>query len=165
MPQYDLAFAEKLAQVASLALTDGPNELEAQRTVLHLSLLSTEIALKAMLEKAGKQVPEIRSRSHDLASLLRDLDQCKVFEEVTPGVKHRVPASRIRAITLYYGEAETTLGAVIETSAREASDYPNQVRYGDQLCHYPPAMMAQLATKVVAFAKKHWSELKVQQRL
>ena len=70
MSQYDIAFGEKLAEVANLVVADG---LDAQRTVLYLSLLSPEIALKSLVERAGKPTGEIRKRSHNLADLLSDL--------------------------------------------------------------------------------------------
>jgi hypothetical protein len=69
---------------------------DAQRTVLYLSLLSTEILLKAMLEHAGKPVAEIRERGHQLADLLTDLGLCEIEVEVTPGCHRYVPASRLR---------------------------------------------------------------------
>jgi HEPN domain-containing protein len=162
MPQYDIAFAEKLSQVAGLVLADGDDDIEAQRTVLYLSLLSTEIALKAMLEKAGKPVPEIRDRSHDLAALLRDLDQCSIQAETVLGQLHAVSASRIRAITLRHGGAVLTVGAVLDTELNSISRYPNEVRYGDQLRHYHPSVAAQLAAEVVTFARDHWSGLRRQ---
>lgn len=56
MAQYDLKFAERLAQVAAQLVADDITSVDAQRTVLYLSLLSMEISLKAMLEQAGKPV-------------------------------------------------------------------------------------------------------------
>ena len=159
MPQYDVAFAEKLSQVANMVLADGIEEVEAQRTVLYLSLLSCEIGLKAMLEKAGKPVAEIRSRSHNLGDLLLDLDQCVVKSEVVPGQLWIVPASRLRGKTLKYGEAEVTIGAVMSTETDKTSKYPNEVRYGDRLRHYPPSVMAQMAAAIVTFARENWSGL------
>jgi hypothetical protein len=161
MPQYDISFAEKLSQVASLVLADGIDELEAQRTVLYLSLLSTEIALKAMLEKAGMSVAEIRSRSHDIAALLRDLDHCNVRAEVAPGESRSVSASRMGAITLLHGLAQTTVGAVIDTGSADASRYPNEIRYGERLRHYPAATMARLSAEIVSFARTNWDSLHV----
>lgn len=158
MPQYDIAFAQKLADVAHLVLADGVEELEAQRTVLYLSLLSTELSLKAMLEKAGMPVAEIRSRSHNLAELLKDLGQCEIQEEVAAGHFRAVSASRLRAKPLRHGEAEVTVGKVIDTNSEQVSNYPNEVRYGDRLRHYPPIILAQMASTVVAFASKHWSD-------
>ena len=161
MPQYDLSFAEKLSQVARLVLLDGSVKIDAQRTVLYLSLLSAEIALKAMLEKAGKPIHEIRARSHDITALLSDLDRCSVLVEAVPGEVRVCPASRIRGGQLIYGAATITIGAVIDTPIGTASKYPNEVRYGDQITHYPADVMVQLAEKIVHFARANWDCLRV----
>lgn len=161
MPQYHISFAEKLSQVARLVLLDGIVEIDAQRTVLYLSLLSTEIALKAMLEQAGKPIDEIRSRSHNITALLSDLDRCSVLAEIVPGEVRACPASRIRSHLLIYGAATVTVGAVIATTTDAASKYPNEVRYGDQITHYPADVMVQLAEKVVYFARCNWDCLRL----
>jgi hypothetical protein len=115
-----------------------------------------------MLEKAGKPVAEIRARSHNLAELLKDLGHCRIHAEIAPGQLHAVSASRLRAKTLKHGDAEITVGAVIDTEPNTTSQYPNQVRYGDQLRHYPPEVVSQLATRVVTFARENWLGLHVQ---
>lgn len=159
MPQYDIEFAQKLAEVANLVVTEGTESVDAQRTVLYLSLLSTEIALKAMLETAGKPVSEIRKRSHNLADLLADLGQCEIQVDVA-GKTMTVSASRLRSCTLQEGDTQITVGKVIDAEQDGASQYPNAVRYGDRLRHYPPAVVAQMAARVVEFAHKHWLNLR-----
>lgn len=162
MAEYDIAFGERLAETARMVAGEGLVELDAQRTVLYLSLLSTEIMLKAMLERAGKPVPEIRARSHRLAELLSDLGrQCEVEVEIAPGTKRYVPASRIRAIQLNYGGAQSTVGAVIDAESQGASTYPNHVRYGEVLRHSPAEVVAQMAAEVSAFARKHWNSIRI----
>lgn len=159
MPLYDIAFAQKLAEVANLVETDGTESADAQRTVLYLSLLSTEIALKAMLETAGMPISEIRKRSHNLANLLTDLGQCEIQVDVA-GKTMMVSASRLRSCTLQQGDTQITVGKVIEAEQDGASQYPNAVRYGDQLRHYPNAVIAQMAATVVEFAQKYWLTLR-----
>src|SRR5437763_742351 len=132
MPEYSIEFGGKLAEVANFVAANGLDDAEAQRVVLYLSLLSTEISLKAMLEKAGKPVKEIAGTGHDLAQLLTDLDRCEIEVETAPGATRFVPASRLRASIIKHGECEITVGALIE-SIKDASQYPNKVRYGDQL--------------------------------
>lgn len=158
MPHYDIEFAQKLTDIANLLVTDGTESVDAQRAVLYLSLLSTEIALKAMLEKAGKPVPDIRKHSHNLASLLVDLSQCTI-QTCVAGKTMTVPAARLRGCTLYQGEAQVTVGKVIESEQDGASKYPNGVRYGDRLRHYPPAVVAEMASRVTRFAREHWLTL------
>lgn len=159
--QYDIAFGEKLVQTAQMVTTEGIDSLDAQRTVLYLSLLSTEISLKAMLEHAGRPVPQIRNRSHQLAALLSDLDQCEVEVEIVSGCKEYVSASRLRACQLIYGAAQTTVGAVIDAERHGASTYPNQIRYGDVLHHFPAAVVTEMAFKVSAFARQYWNSLRI----
>jgi hypothetical protein len=159
MPQYDIEFAQKLAHIANLVVTDGTESIDAQRTVLYLSLLSTEIALKSMLEKAGTPVSKIRRRSHNLADLLTDLGRCKLRGQVE-GQK-AASASSLRGCTLHQGEALVSVGTVIDAEHDGASQYPNEVRYGDRLRHYSPAVVAQMASRVVAFAHEHWSNLRM----
>lgn len=162
MAEYDIAFGERLAETARMVADEGLAELDAQRTVLYLSLLSTEITLKAMLERAGKPVPDIRGRSHRLAELLSDLGQCEVEVEIAPGAKRYVPASRIRAIQLNHGSAQSTVGAVVDAENQGASTYPNQVRYGEVLRHFSAEVVAKMATEVAVFARAHWQSIKVE---
>jgi len=161
MAEYDIAFGEKLAEVAGFVVADGLSDLDAQRTVLYLSFLSSEISLKAMLERAGKPVAEIRAHSHRLSELLKALGQCDVEAEVTPGNHMYVSASRLRGCTIKHGDAQVTVGAVMEAESQGASTYPNQVRYGDFLRHYPPDVVAQMARVVAAFARRHWQSIPV----
>lgn len=160
MSEYSLTFARKLARIAALVAEDGIDDPDAKRTVLYLSLLSTEIALKAMLEKAGTPLPKIRSRSHNLAALLRDVGRCKITIQVFPGTKRRVPASRIRAYVLNYPPAQPTVGEIIDAESQGASTYPGAIRYGKLPRHYPPDLVAQMAIKVTAFAKKYWLSIR-----
>jgi hypothetical protein len=161
MAEYDIAFGKRLAETARMVAAEGLVEVDAQRTVLYLSLLSTEIALKAMLEQAGKPVPDIRARSHRLAELLSDLGQCEVEVEMTPGAKRYVSASRIRAIPLSHVGAQSTVGAVIDAESPGVSTYPNQVRYGEVLRHFPADVAAQMAAEVSAYALEHWHSIRI----
>jgi hypothetical protein len=82
MPEYDITFGEKLSEVANIVVAYGLSDFDAKRAVLYLSLLSTEILLKSMLEQAGIMVKDIRDRSHKLVDLLSDIGQCQVEVEV-----------------------------------------------------------------------------------
>jgi hypothetical protein len=163
LPEYDIAFAEKLAAVANTVATDDVSPLDAQRTVLYLSLLSTEISLKAMLERAGKPIAEIRAHSHRLSELLADVGRCEVEDEIVPGCRMYVSATRLRSHELNQGEARTTVGAVIDAEKEQnASCYPNQVRYGDVLKHFPAQVVAQMAEIIATFARHHWNTIRIQ---
>jgi putative DNA methylase len=104
MPEYSIEFAGKLAEVANFVVANGLDDAEAPRVVLYLSLLSTEISLKAMLEKAGKPVKEIARTGHDLAQLLTDLDRCEIEDETTPDATRFVPSTAYAdAVAVYLG--------------------------------------------------------------
>lgn len=160
MAEYDIAFGERLAETARMVAAEGAATLDAQRTILYLGLLSAEISLKAMLERAGKPVPDIRASSHRLAELLVALGKCKVEVEIAPGTRRYVSAWRLRGCSLKYGDAESTVGAVIDAESQGASTYPSQIRYGDVLRHFPADVVAQMAVKVSAFAREHWQSIR-----
>lgn len=162
MAEYDIAFAERLASTAHLVVAEGLSDLDARRAVLYLSLLSIEIALKSMLEQAGRSAREIRNRSHRLAKLLEDLGQCLIEVDVTPDVRKQVSASRLRSCRIRRGSAQATVGKIIGAEGNGiTSQYPNEVRYGDVLRNYPPEVVAAAASKTVAFARTHWHTLRI----
>ena len=159
MPEYDLAFANKLSETAALLANQSLSGLDAKRTVLYLGLVATEIAMKAMLEKAGEPTAKIRKHSHDLRGLARDLGKCKVEVEIAPGTKQHVPATRLRAIEVNGTTGKGTVGQILDAEAQGASRYPNQVRYGPLLRHYPAEVIARMASEVVKFAEEHWGTI------
>lgn len=161
MAEYDIAFGEKLADVARLVVNDGLDTLDAKRAVLYLSLLATEITLKALLEKAGKPVPDIRARSHNLRTLLEDVTECMIQGEVAPGVLKQVPAMRLRSVNVDPNYGDATVGRMLEAEDAGASKYPNQVRYGNSLRHYPPELISKMSSDIVAWAKQHWDDIHV----
>jgi hypothetical protein len=160
VPEYSIEFGEKLADVANSVVTDGLDDPESPRVVSYLSFLSAEISLKAMLEKAGKPVPEIWKRLHKVAELLEDLGQCEVEVEIGPGTRQFVSASRLRACSIEQNEAQITVGKVIEAEKEGASSYPNKLRYGEQWRHYPAPVLAKMASAVAVFARQHWDSLR-----
>lgn len=161
MPEYDIAFGKKLAETARMVAAENCDTLDAKRTVLYLGLLSAEITLKAMLEHAGKPILDIRARSHRLADLLSDLDQCEVEIEIFPGTRHYQSASRLRSCPIEIGPEQTTVGKVIDAENIGASIYPNQIRYGDTLRHFSIEVVVPMASSILKFANEHWNSLRV----
>ena len=160
MSEYDIGFSDKLTEAAQFTVKDDLESIDAIRTVLYLSLLSCEISLKALLEKAGMPINTIRARSHNLKKLLSDLDKCKVQVEI--GNKYRwVPASRLRSITINERYVKSTVGTLLEAECHGASNYPNQIRYGDSLKHYPPGMILKTAKAIIVWAREHWDTIRV----
>lgn len=145
MPQYDLAFGKRLAEAARLVMAQGLAELDAQRTVAYLSLLATEIILKALLEEAGRDVQEIQARRHNLSLLLGDIGGCDINGQ-------RGTTLRSQPVDDAYSNA--TVGTLIEAESHGASHYPNQIRYGDRLAHYPAHILARLPDVIYRWAGK-----------
>ena len=160
MSEYEIGFSEKLTDAAQFIVKDDLKSVDSIRTVLYLSLLSCEISLKALLERAGIPIKTIRARSHNLKELLNDLGKCKVQVEI--GNKCRwVSASRLRAVTIDKRYANSTVGALLEAECHGASNYPNQIRYGDSLKHYPPEMILKTAKAIILWARKHWDTIRI----
>ena len=161
MPQYEIAFARKLAEVAfSIAPDIGEATQETERAAAYLSLLSIEIGLKAILEKAGVPVDKIRARSHQIRMLLKDVDKVKMDIVISPGAPTEVSASRLRAITVEFANAISTVGDMLDAQGVLTSTYPNEIRYGDVLINFPSRSLALAALGVINFAESHWDTLK-----
>jgi hypothetical protein len=158
VPQYSIAFAAQLVKAADLVVQDGLDDPEAKRTVLYLALLSTEVSLKAMLEKAGVDIKAIRSRSHDLAILLHDLSHCLVGTQVELGQNMKMHVT-LQGQTLNFGDQRSTISEILGSEKIGASRYPNDVRYGALPTHHSPEIVLQMAKKIMAFATQHWETL------
>lgn len=165
MPEYSIDFSENLIKAARFVLEYQVNSVEAKRTVLYLSLLSCEITMKALLERAGKPVKMIKKRLHDLDRLLCELDRCKVEENIANGVLKWVPASRLRSKVVKIGEATITIGKLLEGESQGASKYPNQIRYGDTLYHFPPEVVLNAATVILCWAREKWNKIRLPSKI
>lgn len=156
MAEYNIEFAEKLILAAKVVASSDSNSVDAQRTVLYLSLLSCEISLKALLEEAGMSTREITALSHNLRGLLDAVCRCEVNETVI-GVASPmwVSAARVCAIPIDVGGAESTVGTLLSLEDEGASRYPNQIRYGSAIIHAPCEAMLQAAEKILAWVGAH----------
>jgi hypothetical protein len=150
-----------LCDTAALVCSDGLDPIDAKRTVLYLSLLSVEIALKAGLEKAGQPVPRIVKRSHDLRGLLDDIANCSIIVAVTPQCTRRVKATQIYAKEVSREYSNATVGHILSAQRDGASKYPTQIRYGGLLKHYPADIILKTALIIIEWVDLHWSDLKV----
>jgi len=137
MAEYDIEFANRLAECSVGIVAEGIDSLDAKRAAIYISLLSTEIALKALLEKAGKPICEIRNRSHKLKELLRDIGDCEIRLEVIKDDFRWISASDLRSQTVDDRFGNAVVGVLVDAEDGGASVYPNQIRYGDVLRHYP----------------------------
>lgn len=162
MTEYSIGFSEKLVSAAQIVMDDSTQDsIDAQRTVLYISLLSCEIALKALLERAGKPVAEVKKCSHDFRKLLALFGECEVEEDIGNGFLKWVPAVRIRSITVDPTYGNATVGNLLEAENSGASTYPNEIRYGNSLKHYPPDLIVATACELVEWAKQHEGHIRL----
>jgi hypothetical protein len=160
MPAYNLGFSKKLAEAARLVVDDGVDSFDAVQTIVYLSLLSCEIAIKAILEKSGLHVNKIKAHSHDMEALLREVSCCEVEVAITAGHPKWVPAVRIRAIPIKSEGAESTIGKLLSGETQGASKYPNQIRYGTGFLSFPPDALVKTSLAVIDFAETHWNTVR-----
>ncbi|MCU7829421.1 MAG: hypothetical protein KZQ85_10180 [Candidatus Thiodiazotropha sp. (ex Myrtea sp. 'scaly one' KF741663)] len=164
MAEYSLVFSENLISAASILSDTGMNEVDEKRTVLYLSLLSSEISIKALLEQAGIPVQNIVNRRHKLVKLLGDLSKCEYKTEIANGVEGWACASAVRAITVdeHYGNA--TIGTLLSAEEKGAAQYPNEIRYGEQLYHYPAELVLKAASLLNTWAKEHFQSIRLSEQ-
>ena len=160
MSEYNLGFSKKLAETARLVADEGVDSFDAVQTVIYLSLLSCEIALKAMLERSGLPVGKIREHSHNLEALLGEVSNCQVEVDIAGGHLRWVPTVRIRSIPIKSEGAESTVGKLLSGETQGASKYPNQIRYGSRLSSFPPDALVDTAYAVADFAETHWNTIR-----
>ncbi|WP_341649125.1 hypothetical protein [Thauera humireducens] len=156
MAEYNIEFAEKLITAARVVASSNSDSVDAQRTILYLSLLSCEISLKALLERAGFSVREITALSHNLRGLLDAVCRCEVNETIGGVIAPMwISAARVCAIPINVADGESTVGTLLSLEEAGASRYPNQIRYGSTIVHVPCEAMLQAAEKVVSWVIAH----------
>ena len=161
MTVYNMDLSEKLVSTANAVLRDSDGDFDSFQAVSYLSLLACEIAMKALLERAGFPPETIRKRSHNLSLLLKDFCDCEVpfvIHEET----HWVRATDIRGKPIQSGTSGT-VGQVLEGESRGASKYPNQIRYGTQYSHFPPGALLETAKQVITWGHQHWDSIRMVQ--
>jgi len=162
VPEYDIDFAAKLAQVAREVDESDPWAYDARRVTIYLSRLSAEIAMKALLERAGVTVNEIRKHRHNLPTLLKALDSCVVeLKDESGNVSPASAGALIRAATIDFGIAHMPIGELIEAADERISKYPNEIRYGNVVRDFQPGILCEMPEVLCQWAKKHWGTIKV----
>jgi hypothetical protein len=159
MPEYDIDFAAALAASARTIIKQDGSTLQANRIGTYLSLLSIEISLKSFLERGGYAISKIRSHQHDLKSLLKEVGNLKIPCEVLPHTITLKSAAKLRAIEIEYEGATSTIGEIIDCENPKPSSYPNELRYGEKLVHFPIEALIKVAEKIVRFVKENWDHV------
>ena len=55
--------------------------------------------------------------------------------------------------------ANATIGHLLDAEQNGASKFPNEIRYGQALMHFPVSVMAKLSNKTVAWVQLHWDDI------
>lgn len=155
MSEYNLEFAEAMADSSGLILRSESLPEEGQRAALYTALVACEIALKYALAEAGVSVP----KTHDLSKLIGLVSNCTVEEEVANGSIKRVQASRLRSVSVSANYSDATLGKLLEAEEFGASKFPNEIRYGQTLKHFPASVMQQASLQLIAWIKRYVSSI------
>jgi hypothetical protein len=159
MAEYSVEFSIRLIEAAQGIVDRGENSEDAGRAVLYLGLLSCEITLKALLEKAGMPVDNTGEVSHDLRKLLTELDQCEVEEETSGQLTQWVPATQIRGKAIIPGTM-ITLGVLLEGESQGTSKYPNDISYGGHIYHFPPVIVLTGAKILNDWVCQKWDRIR-----
>lgn len=158
MSEYNLEFSEAMSESSRLILDANPLLQEAPRASLYMALVSCEISLKYILDKAGSDVP----KTHNLSSLLKLVSECTIDDEITAGVTKQVSAGRIRSVQVCRNYNNATLGNLLESEAFGASKFPNKIRYGEILSHFPANVMQKASMKLISWVKRYEDSIKYQ---
>ena len=150
MAEYNLPVAERLIDAAGFL--EKQDEPGATGAILYLSLLATEITLKALLEKAGWSVKHLTRHGHKLTELLKDICACEVQDSSTSIWRS---AGSFCSVTVDDRYTDATIGKLLQAETQGASTYPNQIRYGEDVHHYHPVLMLGAARKALEWAKSH----------
>lgn len=160
MSEYNIDLSDKLIRAAEAVIGDYDRDFDAGQAVSYLSLLSCEIAMKALLEQAGVSTSRIRKRSHKLTALLKDIGNCEIPKIITQEQTHWGRATCIRSKPVKKGTLGT-VGKVLD--AKAVSKYPNEIRYGTKYSHFDPDVLLETAKQVHAYAREYWDTIRLPQ--
>lgn len=163
--EYSLEFSERLIETAKSFIGKGNAEEETDRLVLYLSLLSSEISLKALLEKAGYATERLKRRSHDLSCLMKDLCSCDLPGTEDADAK-KLGAGILLSKLVDPAFPHVSVGIMLTLSAVEfsgASKYQIKKYYGGILRHYPPLTVLSCAEIVCRWAKENLPRIKIRE--
>lgn len=162
MSEYDINLAERLANATPQIAKQELKTVNSIREAIHRSYLSMEIALKALLEKAGVAISEIPRNSHDIHKLLKDLEtKCEIYDEIAPNYYKWRRATTLRAVTINNEYSNCTVGTIFEAERNGASKYPQEILRGDQLRHYPVDAILGASRITIDWVKNHWNTIRL----
>lgn len=161
MPVFNLGFSEKLIEAAQFIFDDEGDEFDKLQTILYLCHLSCEITLKALLEKAGKPIQDIKACSHDFEKMFQPFFvEVGTYSEVGNNIYEWYPASHIGCDQTTAGFYEPTVRTML--TDERASRYPSNLRYaGDHISSYPPIELIKAAKSLLNDALKYWDNIRL----
>lgn len=163
MPVYNIGFSKQLLEAAKYVYYNDQSNPDATRTSLYLSLLSCEIALKAVLENCGFDPDtEIRKLSHNLLELKNKIvTSCEVEEDVKNVGRIWRPAHGFCGIPICAEDgSRSTVGNLLCGEEKGASKYPTEIRYGVTVVHYPPDALLKTAEALVDWVSIRWENMR-----
>ena len=163
MATYDIDFSDTLISAAISIEKSSIDSFNAIRTIIYLTSLSMEIALKSLLEQAGVPVSTIKSRSHNFVKLMADICFCEMETDVGNGHMLWMSASNLRTLVIREGERTISLWGLLCDSDIPKSKYPNEIRYGEELTHFLPSTMIQASSMLVSIIKEHQGRIRLMQ--
>lgn len=164
MPDHDIRFAKKLIEAAQFVASDGAHAIDAQQTVLCLSLLSCEVSLKAFLENAGVPAQEIAWHSNRVPALLDAVCRCEVKEELLPGRSIWVSASRVRAIAVVAESGTSTVGTLFALEVPHPARNANAIRNSEWVAKAPANVMLLAAKKIEWWVTSHLGKIRYEEK-
>lgn len=150
--EFNIEFATRMSEASFLILET--NLPEAERAAIYTALLACEIALKSALESAGRTLAEI-PKTHNLAKLLTMVSSCTVLISANAETIRPMPASRLRGIIVDPDYGDATVGNLLQGERYGASVFPNEIRYGSILRHFPALLMCKLSAKVIQWVNEN----------
>ena len=150
--EYDLNFAEAMSKASELILYNKPSVRNNGQASLYTALVSCEISLKHLIAKAGQKVP----RTHKLEKLMDLVSKCTVKNDGTyRSERERMSANGFLAITVDSRYPYGTVGKLLTGEKQGASKYPNGIRYGGVIYHYPPDMIQKASVELIEWVRKN----------
>ncbi len=159
--EFSLDFSKRLIEAAEYLKKQNTKKgkkvgKEAGRAILYLSLVSCEISIKALLEDAGYTTKELRKDSHSFVKLIKRLCSCD-FKGKKKGTCAKLLSKSPSPKSNF---AFMTVGKILGFEKETTSKYPNQIRYGKIIKHYPAALMLECAETVNEWVEEHMGKVK-----
>lgn len=159
--EYSIDFAKRLVEAANCLKVQSNESNETGRTILYISLLAAEVALKSLLEKAGIPAECIKKHSHNITKIVDTVYKCDIRLEIG-GRLIRTSGVCINSITLKSNK-NITIGKCFEILRNEEqnklSKYPNEIRYGKNQRHIHPDQVLEMAEAIISFCESNWETI------